>query len=113
MKLPGEEQESGLVFVPGQLEDSGENAADIRQHRQHERYSDNAEKQTEKSALECLCSKIPVTCTDETLTNCTQNLSSRGRYHQAGVEGDKFIDIFIISVIIQTLCVQIIHGRYQ
>ena len=82
MKLPGEEQESGLVFVPGQLEDSGENAANIRQHRQHERYSDNAEKQTEKSALECLCSKIPVTCTDETLTNCTQNLSSMGEYHQ-------------------------------
>ena len=29
------------------------------------------------------------------------------------VEGDKSIDIFIISVIIQTLCVQIVHGRYQ
>ena len=35
------------------------------------------------------------------------------RYEACLVEGDKFIDIFIISVIIQTLCVQILHGRYQ
>ena len=34
-------------------------------------------------------------------------------YGLVRLEGDRFLDIFIISVVIQRLCVQILHGRYQ
>ena len=63
VQFPRDQNDPRLVFVPGQLEGSREYSSDICENRQHERDSDNAEKQTEKSALKCLRCKVAITCT--------------------------------------------------
>ena len=58
----------------------------------------------------------PVEAAEDRGEHLLPRLHTRPHPHRPGqqlLEGDKFIDIFIISVIIQTLCVQILHGRYQ
>ena len=80
-----------LVALPGHLQPSRHEPAYIRQHRQHERDTNDTKHKTKQPPTKSLSSKVSITCPEETLSkseckDLPTNSSENGEWEEAGLD---------------------------